>query len=63
MSLTKREKQILELKVKQDLSDYRIARRMGIDPPSITCSRRNALKKLAKAKEDLAWAENIGIAV
>jgi len=63
MSLTDREKQILHLKAKEGLSDYKIARRIGIDPPSITCSRQNALKKLTKAKEDLAWAQTIGITV
>lgn len=60
MSLTERERRILELN-KQGLSDYKIARRINIDPPSITRSRKNAIKKLRKAKAELDWAQQIGI--
>lgn len=62
MSLTEREKEILKLR-KQGLSDYKIGRRIGADPPNITASRKNALRKLQKADQDLAWARQIGITV
>lgn len=60
MSLTEREKTILELK-KLGLSDYKIARKINTDPPNITRSRKSAQKKLQKAKNDLQWAKEIGI--
>lgn len=58
--LTQRERKILEL-IKEGLSDYKIARRLSVDPPSVTISRKNAFKKLRQANEDLAWAEHIGV--
>jgi len=60
MSLTERERMILQL-ARQGLSDYKIARKINTDPPSVTRSRKNAHKKLKEAKSDLEWAENIGI--
>jgi len=57
--LTDREREILEL-AHQGLSDYKIARKLDVDPPSITVSRKNALKKLKKAEEELKWAREIG---
>jgi transcriptional regulator len=51
---------ILQL-AQQGLSDYRIARKINTDPPSVTRSRKNAQKKLQDAKTDIAWAEKIGI--
>lgn len=45
MGLTQREKIILELQTK-NLSDYKIARKLRTDPPSITRSRLNAHRKL-----------------
>ena len=62
MSLTEREKKILELHKKQ-LSDYKIARKLSIDPPSITRSRLNAQKKLKQAQRDLQYAQLIGITI
>ena len=62
MSLTERERVILELAGK-GLSDYKIARRINTDPPSVTRSRKNAQKKLSAAKTDLEWAEKIGMPV
>jgi DNA-binding CsgD family transcriptional regulator len=62
MSLTERERVILQLSG-QGLSDYKIARKINTDPPSVTRSRKNAHKKLKDAKQDLVWAEKIGIAV
>ena len=62
MSLTERERMILQLAGK-GLSDYKIARKINIDPPSVTRSRKNAERKLAAARTDLAWAEEIGMPV
>jgi len=60
MTLTERERLILQL-AKQGLSDYKIARKINTDPPSITRSRKNAFKKLANAFVDLEWAAKIEI--
>jgi DNA-binding CsgD family transcriptional regulator len=60
MSLTERERTMLQLS-KQGLSDYKIARQISVDPPSITRSRKNALKKIRQAKADLQWAKTTGI--
>jgi DNA-binding CsgD family transcriptional regulator len=62
MSLTERERMILQLSG-QGLSDYRIARKINTDPPSVTRSRKNANKKLNAAKTDLEWAEKIGLRI
>jgi DNA-binding CsgD family transcriptional regulator len=62
MSLTERERTILQL-AKQGLSDYRIARKINTDPPSVTRSRKNAQKKLSAAKTDLDWAQKIGVPI
>jgi DNA-binding CsgD family transcriptional regulator len=62
MSLTERERTILQL-ARQGLSDYKIARKINTDPPSVTRSRKNAKKKLIEAKTDLEWAEKIGISL
>jgi len=58
--LTERERKILELRYQQNLSDYKIARILNVDPPSITQSRRNAERKLQEAAADITWAEQIG---
>jgi DNA-binding NarL/FixJ family response regulator len=60
MSLTEREKQVLSL-ANQGLSDYRIARKIEADPPSVTRSRRHGLAKLKKAKADLMWAQSLNL--
>ena len=60
MSLTERERVILQL-ARQGLSDYRIARKINTDPPSVTRSRKNAQKKLQEAETDIEWAKKIGI--
>jgi DNA-binding CsgD family transcriptional regulator len=60
MSLTERERVILELAGK-GLSDYKIARRINTDPPSVTRSRKNAQKKLLNAVTELEWATRIGV--
>ncbi len=56
MKLTERELLILKLK-RQGLSDYKIARKIGVDPPSITRSKRNAYRKLNQAQNDLQVAQ------
>jgi DNA-binding NarL/FixJ family response regulator len=62
MNLTERERVILQLETK-GLSDYRIARKINIDPPSITRSKKNAHKKLKQAQTDLQYAQQIGIKI
>ncbi len=62
MSLTERERTILKL-AKQGLSDYRIARKIHTDPPSVTRSRKNAYKKLLHALTDLEWATKVGVSI
>jgi DNA-binding NarL/FixJ family response regulator len=62
MSLTERERIILQLE-SQGLSDYKIARKIKSDPPSITRSRQNAHKKLLQAQIDLQYAQQIGIMI
>jgi len=57
--LTEKERRILEL-VTKGLSDYKIARNLDSDPPSITRSRQNALRKLKEAEEALTWAKTLG---
>ena len=62
MSLIERERVILQLSG-QGLSDYKIARRINIDPPSATRSRKNAQRKLTNAASDINWAMKTGITV
>ena len=51
--LTDRER-VLRLKA-LGLTDYRIARKLRVEAPNITRSRLNAIKKIEKAKADLAF--------
>lgn len=60
MKLTERERIILQFS-RQGLSDYKIARKISTDPPSVTRSRKNAQKKLKNAALDLDWAKGLGI--
>ena len=60
MSLTERERIILQLS-KQGLSDYKIARKLNTDPPSVTRSRKNDYKKIGYFLLDLEWATKIGV--
>jgi DNA-binding CsgD family transcriptional regulator len=62
MSLTKREREILQYK-EQGLSDYKIARKINTDPPSVTRSRKNAQRKLEAARKDLAWVKEMGLCI
>jgi DNA-binding NarL/FixJ family response regulator len=60
MNLTERERTILQL-ARQGLSDYKIARKINTDPPSVTRSRKNAQKKIMEAVTDLEWASRMGV--
>jgi DNA-binding NarL/FixJ family response regulator len=62
MNLTERERAILQL-AQQGLSDYKIARKINKDPPSVTRSRKNAHKKLFNALTDLEWALRINVKI
>ena len=62
MTLTERERTILQL-ARQGLSDYKIARKINTDPPSVTRSRKNASKKLINALTDLEWATRTGVGI
>ena len=55
LALTERERQILRLHA-EGLSDYRIARKLNMEMPNVKRSRKNALKKLERAKADLEFA-------
>ena len=51
-----REMTILRLKA-DGVSDYRIARKLKMETPNVTRSRKNALKKLEYARADLEFAD------
>ena len=58
MALTDREKAILRLKA-EGISDYRIARKLKVETPNVTRSRKNALKKIEHAKADLEFINSL----
>ena len=58
MVLTEREKAILRLKA-EGMSDYRIARKLKMETPNVTRSRKNAIKKLEHAKADLEFIDKL----
>ncbi len=58
MALTECERRILLLNAK-GLSDYRIARKLRMDPPNVYRARKAALRKLAQARTDLSFAESL----
>jgi len=60
MALTGRERLILEL-ANQGMSDYKIARKLNINPPTVNRLHKNAQRKLADALADVQWATNIGL--
>ena len=62
MNLTERERKILQL-AQQGLSDYKIARKINTDPPSVTRSRKNAYRKLVDAIIDIEWAAKTGLSL
>ncbi len=60
MSLTQRERKILQL-ANQGLSDYKIARILNASPPTISKSHKSARKKFANAIADVEWATKTGL--
>jgi Bacterial regulatory proteins, luxR family. len=58
MALTEREKAILRLKA-EGVSDYTIARKLRMETPNVTRSRKNALKKLENARNDLEFVDRL----
>ena len=56
MVLTARERQILRLHTK-GLSNYRIAHKLSMETPNVTRSRKNALKKIERARADLEFID------
>jgi transcriptional regulator len=58
LPLTERERAILRLKA-EDISDYKIARKLKMEIPNVTRSRKNALKKLERARADLEFVDGL----
>jgi transcriptional regulator len=58
--LTERDKAILRLKA-EGSSDYRIARKLKMETPNVTRSRKNALKKIEHARADLDFIEGLNL--
>jgi transcriptional regulator len=58
MALTERERQILRLHTK-GLSDYRIAHELKMEMPNVKRSRKNAIKKIERAKADLKFVDEL----
>ena len=57
--LTAREPEILRL-TELGLTDYNIARKLRVEAPNVTRSRLNPIKKIEKAKADLAFFDGLG---
>jgi len=57
--LTDFERKVLELS-RRGSTDYRIARDLSSDVSTVSRSRKNALRKLQEAEEDLVWARSLG---
>ena len=60
MALTERERKILRLRA-EGISDYMIARKLKMESPNGTRARKNDLKKLERAKEDLEFADELNV--
>jgi len=60
MALTERERQILRLHA-DGLSDYRIAKKLKMETPNVTRSRKNALIKLEHAKADIEFVSKLKV--
>jgi DNA-binding CsgD family transcriptional regulator len=56
--LTEREKAILRLKA-ESASRYRIARKLKMETPNVTRSRKNTLRKLERAHDELEFAKSL----
>jgi transcriptional regulator len=54
MAWTERERQILRLHA-EGLSDYKIAKKLRMEIPNVTRSRKNALQKIEHARTDLEF--------
>ena len=58
--LTKKEKQVLELR-KKGLKQNEIASRLKISQPAVSSFYTNALKKIRDAKKTISFVEESGI--
>lgn len=61
MALTERERKILQLYA-EGFSDYRIAKKLKMETPNVTRSRKNAFKKIEYAKADLEYVNKLKFA-
>jgi len=58
--LTKKEKQILELR-KKGLKQKEIASKLKISQPAVSSFENNALKKIRNAKKIMEFAKKLGV--
>ena len=58
--LTKKEKQILELR-KKGLKQKEIASKLKISQPAVSAFENNALKKIRNAKKIMEFAKKLGV--
>lgn len=58
--LTKKERQILELR-KKGMKQEDIASRLKISQPAVSSFERNAMKKIREAKQTVGIADSMGI--
>ena len=58
LALTEREKAIFGLKA-DGMSDYRIACKLNLEITNVKRSRKNALKKLERARADLEFVNRL----
>ena len=58
--LTKKEKQILELR-KKGLKQNEIASRLNISQPAVSAFENNALRKIRSAKKVMDYVKNLGV--
>ena len=58
--LTKKEKQILELR-KRGLKQKQIASKLKISQPAVSAFENNALKKMRDAKKTMEFVKELGI--
>ena len=56
--LTAHQKEILKLS-SLGLTDYKIARKLKTEPPNITRSRTDALRKIETERGDIAWFDDL----
>ena len=58
--ITKKEKQILELR-KKGLKQNEIASKLGISQPAVSAFENNALRKIRSAKKIMEFVKDLGI--